>query len=270
VFTVGEVFKDDARYCAEYQGVMDSLLNFPLQAKLSQTIKEGGSMMILSDYFGDEIKAWPDHTVITNFISNHDLNRVLSEQPADKEAFKANYAFLLSTVGIPALYYGDEQMFTGGKDPANREVLWGKRNKDAEMYKYVRDINFLRFRTQFYKFEQVERMADDNFYAFTRGPVFFAFTNTQEEQVRTIKSHDYPAGTVLCNAVDSKECVPVVNGEFAVKITGKLPKILVPAVGKDSNGGLGTALKRIKETISDTIKDATLISGFGAGQSSDL
>ena len=30
----------------------------------------------------------------------------------------------MTTIGIPGIYYGTEQQFSGGNDPANREVMW--------------------------------------------------------------------------------------------------------------------------------------------------
>ncbi len=49
---------------------------------------------------------------------------------------------------------------------------------------------------------QVQRYADDTFYAFTRGTTFVAMTNVGSggaTQQRTITYMDYPDGTRLCN-----------------------------------------------------------------------
>jgi len=46
--------------------------------------------------------------------------------------------------GIPLVYYGDEQAFSGGNDPANRESLWNQMNTGSDMYKFFTTINHYR------------------------------------------------------------------------------------------------------------------------------
>ena len=60
---------------------------------------------------------------LVNFIDNHDLPRFLYEKP-DSRALRSALSFLLTTDGIPCVYYGTEQDFNGGNDPANREDLF--------------------------------------------------------------------------------------------------------------------------------------------------
>ncbi len=64
----------------------------------------------------------PQQTLVT-FLDNHDLPRFLFEKD-DVEALKNALFFLMTWDGIPCLYYGTEQLFAGGVDPANREDLW--------------------------------------------------------------------------------------------------------------------------------------------------
>lgn len=60
---------------------------------------------------------------LVNFIDNHDIPRFLFDQP-DELALQAALVYLFTEDGIPCLYYGTEQAFDGGNDPANREPLW--------------------------------------------------------------------------------------------------------------------------------------------------
>jgi alpha-amylase len=58
-----------------------------------------------------------------NFIDNHDNDRTLhlDEDWGDKvKHYKAAHVFILTSVGIPIVYYGAEQLFAGGTDPKNR------------------------------------------------------------------------------------------------------------------------------------------------------
>ena len=61
---------------------------------------------------------------LVNFIDNHDVARFLFFGNNDKDALRNALTLLMAEEGIPCLYYGTEQDFAGGNDPANREVLW--------------------------------------------------------------------------------------------------------------------------------------------------
>lgn len=88
--------------------------------------------------------------VPVNFLDNHDLPRFLFE--ASPEALRVSLMFLLTWDGIPCLYYGTEQAFAGGVDPANREDMWGGNpgrgyapfDTSHEQFALVRDLIALR------------------------------------------------------------------------------------------------------------------------------
>jgi len=61
--------------------------------------------------------------VMVNFLDNHDLPRFLFED-ADVRVMHNALAFMMTWDGIPCIYYGTEQQFAGGVDPANREDMW--------------------------------------------------------------------------------------------------------------------------------------------------
>lgn len=70
----------------------------------------------------------PDRMPI-NFIDNHDVARFLFNlRDRDSETQRALLhnvlLFIMTAQGVPCLYYGTEQAFSGGNDPANRERLW--------------------------------------------------------------------------------------------------------------------------------------------------
>ena len=71
--------------------------------------------------------------LLVNFLDNHDVSRFLSSIDGcyvdGKEALRRlhNAVSLLYTQdGIPCIYYGTEQEFSGGNDPANRERMFDK------------------------------------------------------------------------------------------------------------------------------------------------
>jgi glycosidase len=61
---------------------------------------------------------------LVNFLDNHDVERFLFAAQGDKDALRNALVLLMTEEGVPCLYYGTEQEFSGGNDPANREVMW--------------------------------------------------------------------------------------------------------------------------------------------------
>jgi alpha-amylase len=61
---------------------------------------------------------------LVNFMDNHDVARFLFSANGDRDILRNALVLLMTEEGIPCLYYGTELDFSGGNDPANREVLW--------------------------------------------------------------------------------------------------------------------------------------------------
>jgi len=83
-----------------------------------------------------------------NFLDNHDNPRFLYQFP-NIAMFHSGLAFTLGMVGIPIIYYGDEQNFNGGPDPKCREALWPHYNTESETYQYLKKIITFRKQTGF-------------------------------------------------------------------------------------------------------------------------
>jgi alpha-amylase len=114
----------------------------------------------------------------------------------------------------------------------NREVLWGNMNRDSEMYQFVKILVDLRKSVELWNKPQVQRYADDHFYAFTRDYVLALFTNTDDIISRTITSHSFTEGSKLCNALDKNDCIFVNLGKINVTLNGE-PKVYLLSMKKD-------------------------------------
>jgi len=227
-FTPLEKFLTAMNYAAGYQGALDGILNYPFFYTIRSVFQSAQTMNNFQSYYQAAATTWPDQTLLGNFVDNHDNPRFLY-QNGNQIAFHAALAFSLSSVGIPIIYYGDEQDYGGGPDPACREQLWTNMNTSYPTYNYIATIVNFRKQTQFYNEEQIQRWSDDTFYAFTRGQYFFAFTNTQgTQQARNITYQPYSDGTVLCNLFYATDCVQVENGQFPVYLNNGEVKILSP------------------------------------------
>lgn len=63
--------------------------------------------------------------LLVNFLDNHDVGRYLFDKHDENsiDSLKNALTFILTQRGIPCIYYGTEQGFMGGNDPANRENM---------------------------------------------------------------------------------------------------------------------------------------------------
>jgi glycosidase len=65
---------------------------------------------------------YQDPTKLVTFIDNHDHHRFLSEVGEDLAKYKMGLTWLLTTRGIPSMYYGTEILMKNFKDPSDAEV----------------------------------------------------------------------------------------------------------------------------------------------------
>ena len=70
-------------------------------------------------------RLYPDPSQLVTFLGLHDVPRFLNEPGATTAGLKLAYTFLLTTRGIPLVYYGDEIALPGGSDPDNRRDFPG-------------------------------------------------------------------------------------------------------------------------------------------------
>jgi glycosidase len=117
---------------------LDACLDFPLYFVLEEVIKGFVSPHLLRERYRRlrELYANSDASeYFVTFIDNHDqiirpYKRFLHQVPDDRQALLA-IAYLLTTPGIPSIYYGTEQSFDGGAPPGPyrdvfvRECMFG-------------------------------------------------------------------------------------------------------------------------------------------------
>lgn len=230
-YIVGEVYNGNVGYVSGYQGVIDATLSYPLFFTLRNVFAQKQSMYGIQSMVQSYAKSFSDVDALGTFIDNHDQPRFLNARN-DQVAYKAAMLYTLMSSGVPIIYYGSEQAFSGGNDPANREPLWPTGfNQDADLYKWLATVVGFRKKAQVWNSPQVQRYADDTFYAFTRGTTFVAMTNVGQggpDQSRSITYDAYPEGTKLCNLFDTSDCVTVNNKQFTVTLQGGESKVYFP------------------------------------------
>jgi len=99
---------------------------------------------------------YQDPTRNVVFLDNHDMTRFYSVVGEDFTKYKAGMALLLTTRGIPQMYYGDEILMAGIDNPdglvradfpggwagdkENKFTASGRTNKENEAFNYVRTL----------------------------------------------------------------------------------------------------------------------------------
>lgn len=108
-----------------YQSHIPSMIDFPLNGGLAKSMEEKGSINELYDVIAQDF-LYSNANANVVFFANHDLNRIYSSVNEDLAKVKMSTAILLTTRGIPQLYYADELLYTGVADSTGD----GRRRKD--------------------------------------------------------------------------------------------------------------------------------------------
>ncbi|KAI1097182.1 glycoside hydrolase family 13 protein [Jackrogersella minutella] len=141
VYTIGEVFDGDPNYVAPYASLMSGLLNYPMYYPMNAFYQQTGSSQSLVDMYNQISSLFPDPTALGSFADNHDNPRWLNTKN-DLSLFKNALAYVILGRGIPIVYYGTEQAYSGGADPANREDLWRSSfSTSSEMYQAIAKLS---------------------------------------------------------------------------------------------------------------------------------
>jgi alpha-amylase len=214
---MGEVFNGDPAYVGPYQGHVTGVFNYPMYYTIKDVFGGQKSMYGIKNRFNEEGSHFSDIDALGLFVDNHDNARFL-HQYSDKQMFKNALTFALTSRGIPFYYYGSEQEFSGGNDPQNREALWGNMNTNSDIYKMTAAINKARKATSSFDHPQEEKYVTDNFYAFSRGEMFVALTNTHNQVEYTVPNMPWADGTTVCNIFNSGECQSISGKSLKVTL----------------------------------------------------
>ncbi|RZL65924.1 MAG: alpha-amylase [Pedobacter sp.] len=93
---------------------MDFSLTFTMQKAFDGETDNGYLTEIFEDVAQDFVYA--DPFKVLTFLDNHDLGRFSRKEDKDLKRYKQGLAFLLTTRGIPQIYYGTEVLMVGTKE----------------------------------------------------------------------------------------------------------------------------------------------------------
>ena len=186
---IGEVWEDASNKCSygSYRDFMlgrthDSVMGYTFRIGLLNFLTHTFDARCFDSYMEGFRERYPSESYYSmmNLISSHDVPRAINilvkkEDPGDRELqkdiflskeekelglklMKLAYSFQIGYIGSPCLYYGDEILMEGFRDPFNRRTYpWEKFDDDGrKMLSFVREISKLRIenpvlRTGLYK-----------------------------------------------------------------------------------------------------------------------
>lgn len=211
----------------------------------------------------------PPRDVLVNFLDNHDVARYLYDRNDEKgvDSLKNALSFLYTQRGIPCVYYGTEQGFMGGNDPANRENMSDPRASIFNLYPTLYP-NYQPWDTGNPIFTHMKRLATirkavpalrrgavhdnvwydtDNslgIYAFIRsyeGKSVMVVVNTHEKESGNTNDGGgmqtpWNTGTVLVDLLDDSFKTVLTNNQAAIDVPPMRTRILVPEDDKAAYG----------------------------------
>lgn len=106
-------------------------------------------------------------------------------------------------------------------------------NTDSDIYKMTATVNRVRKDHNIGKQEYDEKYVTDNFYAYSRGDVLVALTNTHDQQHIDIPNAPWSDGTQVCNAFyPTSDCQTVQNKTINVYLDNGEAKIYLSKSSK--------------------------------------
>lgn len=139
---------------------------------------------------------YPDPNHLITFLSLHDVARFMNEQGAPIDGLKLAFTYLMTSRGIPMIYYGDQIAAPGGNDPDNRRDFPGGWREDArnaftaqgrtpaeqDVFARIQKLARLRSRIPDLRRAPMIQLAVSNTtYAYSRGNVIVLFNNASTE-----------------------------------------------------------------------------------------
>ncbi|KAJ7168123.1 alpha-amylase [Mycena crocata] len=253
VFCMGEVFDPTVSTVAEFQGpdALDSALNFPLYYALVAAFGLPGpqNMSALTTVLSQSKTAYKDTTVLGNFLENQDLPRWHNLSVDPQSLYNAMTLTFLSD-GIPIVYYGQEQGFSGASDPYNREPLWPSNYTNTSSYQLISTLNKMRnflVNTTDWATQDTNVLAsNNNGVAFKKGEIITILTNIgapPQNFTNIAFKSPWAQGTVTIDVIACRQFVVASGGYLEVEYTkGGVPVVLSESEFLKKSGLCGSAM----------------------------
>ncbi|KAL3425170.1 alpha amylase [Phlyctema vagabunda] len=261
VFNLGELADGNVDYFCPYQDYMDGLLDYPSYYQATQFFS---NVTKTSENFVNQLLALnttcKDSTLLGTFSENHDQPRFAS-YTQDVTLAKNILTYTMLADGIPIIYQGQEQHYSGATDPYNREAVWFSRySTQGELYDTVQNLNLIRARavnqsTEYLTSRTETVYSDDHTVVFRKGGsakhmVLMVVSNLgadARDTTLTLPAAGFPKKTKLTDVVNCKHVQVDKHGGLEVEIKDGLPMVFYPrslVKGSKLCGGKDSAAPR--------------------------
>lgn len=133
---IGEIWEDSQVWLLGDQ--FDSTMNYTFSYICKEFFAEHTiSMKEFDEKINRMILRYPHgvSTVQMNFLDTHDVPRFLSYCKNGAADLKQAVFFMMMCVGVPSVFYGDEQQIEGRTEPEYRKAMpWNERNLELETF----------------------------------------------------------------------------------------------------------------------------------------
>jgi neopullulanase len=247
---VGETYDGDPAQVAFFQGgvkqfdgvdsKIDTEFDFALFYAIRSAFAEGKSIRTIPQMLSHDF-LYPNADLLVPFLGLHDMSRFMSESGATKEGLMLAQTFLLTTRGVPLIYYGDEIAMPGGGDPDNRRDFPGGfpgdarnafteagRTKDErDVFNHLRRVVKLRHELEPLRRGKLVTLGfSDEDYSFARtsdkGTVVVVFNNAK-------KSSQIEIDVTPLKIADGKTLTDRLGVSADVRVEGGKLKVSLPA-----------------------------------------
>ena len=242
VFSVGEGAYGVTENICPYQNYLDSVLNYPVYFPLIRAFSApNGSVSDLVSEMNSVQSACRDTTVLGSFSENHDQPRFASFTADISQAMNV-VTYTMLADGIPIIYEGQEQHYSGGQTPLNREDIWSSGyNRASVLYRHIALLNAIRSHaistgTNYSTYKNFVSYSDDNTIAMRKGfngsQTITVLSNLGAEGVRytlNLTGSGFAPGEKLMELLSCSTATVDASGDVALPMQSGLPRVLYPS-----------------------------------------
>ncbi|MBW8349941.1 alpha-glycosidase [Bacillus sp. IITD106] len=211
LYILGEIWHDSMPWLRGDQ--FDAVMNYPLTRNVLDLFAKG---TINPKQFVENMTSvlfmYPStiNENAFNLVGSHDTPRVLNECSGNKEKVRQIFTFLLTFIGTPCIYYGDEIGMDGGYDPGCRKCMeWNETDQDLHLFKHIQSLIKLR--------NQEPLLANEGNLRFlpVQDESCFAFLKENDEKTILVAFNisDKEATLSLPTQYNNRACVDLWNNE---------------------------------------------------------
>jgi cyclomaltodextrinase / maltogenic alpha-amylase / neopullulanase len=146
LYILGEIWHDSMPWLRGDQ--FDAVMNYPFTTNLLNLFaKQSISSKQFVENMTNVLHMYPKNINDTafNLVGSHDTPRVLNECNQDENRARLIFTFLLTFIGTPCIYYGDEIGMSGGQDPGCRKCMeWDVEKQNRDLFTHIQTLISIR------------------------------------------------------------------------------------------------------------------------------